>query len=428
MISALRRSATSGLEIHDLRCVLRVAGVLAVTMSVILSLVWGIGAARVAAETNPELVQVVPTNPRHDIFVSPLVEPHMQDIGSTSKHLSRINIAIRVLRAPEEPIVLALRVLSRLTGEIVRESTTVVWEPTKDFSPSTYPTSVLWRTFEFAPVGEVGEDGLIVSVLPLDEHAQHIGLGLSRPEELPDSNIRKGSLGEEAPWDLTFTGEGLMTRAEHIAHLVSTDPIGAIPGTLLGDGKYWPGQLGIGWLADRWSQRPSEWLVWFVTLGILVVQISRLASVPGTSPSRGLWLFTAYSGFAWVLVTLWVIFPLIWSDVPGIISGSMRFDRGPLPVLGAMAWVALGMRLFEISSNKVGPAPHGLKNRCNVVVETAMMVGFGLIGLAALVGLSTGDGTTGPVLGAGGVILGIGGAWHLLALALRPMQTGSPGH
>jgi len=61
-------------------------------------------------DSYPELVEVLPTNPRHDIFVSPLVEPHMQDIGSTSKHLSRINIAVRIIRAPEKPIVLALRV------------------------------------------------------------------------------------------------------------------------------------------------------------------------------------------------------------------------------------------------------------------------------------------------------------------------------
>ena len=149
----------------------------------------------------------------------------MQDIGSTSKHLSRINIAVRIMRAPEKPIVLALRVFSNSTGRIVRESTTVVWEPGKGLPPSTYPTSVLWRNFEFNSVGEVAEDGLTISVIPLDDQAQHVGLGLSRPEELRNSNIHKGSPGEEAPWDLTFTAQGLMTRGEHIAHLVSVDPL-----------------------------------------------------------------------------------------------------------------------------------------------------------------------------------------------------------
>ena len=396
-----------------LRLLVLTIGILAIAISVLLSVLGAVGAGSVAFIGPPKLASLVEGNPRRDIYVSPLIEPYTQDIGPASKHLARVSIAVRAVRPPTGTVKLALRITSTPSGQLVREATAVVWEPEPVLPDSAYPTGVSWASFDFAPVGEIANDGLTLSVIPLDGEAQHIGLAMSRPDGIGTSNIRIGASGREAPWDLTYTQSGLMSTRDHIGYLIRADALWGLGGLALGSLVSNASSCTWTWCFNK---ALIEWFVWFLVFGVLVAQFR------GTFPvfrHAGLarWFLGAMCGVALVLGGSCLIIPLLVSDLPGIVGGG----RSPLPIVGAVACLALGMRVVCIidTGSSIG-AIFRASGWAAVASEVMVVVSLGLIGVAVLLELFVPGITT-------EVILGVGVSGTLVAVLVRLFELSTYG-
>lgn len=400
-----------------LRLLVLTIGILAIAISISLSVLWAVGAGSMAFIGPPKLASLVEGNPRRDIYVSPLIEPYTQDIGPASKHLARVSIAVRAVRPPTGIVKLALRITSTPSGQLVREATAVVWEPVPLLPDSAYPTGVSWSSFDFAPVGEIANDGLTLSVIPLDGEAQHIGLAMSRPDGIGTSNIRIGASGREAPWDLTYTQAGLMSTRDHIGYLIRADALWGLGGLALGSLVSSASSCTWTWCFNK---TPIEWFVWFLVVGVLVAQFRGTFRV-FRHAGLARWFLGAMCGVALVLVGSCLIIPLVVSDLPGIVGGGDRSDRGPLPIVGAVACLALGMRMVSIidTGSSIG-AIFRASGRAAVVREVMVVVSLGLVGVAVLLELFVPGITT-------EVILGVGVSGTLVAVLVRLFELSTYG-